>query len=90
MNQIIEINKFARRHLVSIEIEFDMLSILVVMMRDEYRIARRISMDELESVKDGVDVLTISLNQMVDEIDKNYDKDFLLWLDKREKEKQDE
>lgn len=90
MNQIVEINKFARKHLVSIEIEFDMLSILVLMRRDEYRISRRISMDELESAKDGVDVLMLSLNQMVDEIDKNFDEDFLLWLAKREKEKRDE
>ncbi len=86
MNQIVEINKFARKHLVSIEIEFDMLSILVIMRRDEYRISRRITMTELESVKDCIDVLMISLKQMVDEIDKNFDKDFLLWLDKRAEE----
>lgn len=89
MNQIIEINKFAERHMVSIEIEFDIFSILVVMERDEYRIAKRISKTEIERTKDDVSIITTSLNQMVDEINKNYDKDFLLQLDKMYKEKEE-
>lgn len=69
------ISNFAKAHIVKIEFTFDCVGHLIIdMTRDTYSIRRTFSNAELHWFEDCDDVICRDLNNMLVEINKNYDK----------------
>lgn len=69
---VLAINNFGKEHLVSISMDFDWFSTLIIMKRDNYEQAIRISDEEIESVNADI-VIETALKNMLMEINKNYE-----------------